>query len=116
MFTAPELLDADAIDAIKGLGIDDPAAAILEEVGYPLGSPATAALYRVRGPHGSLFCKVLQHVRHWPALQFMPPHIVPDFMEQLPWRADSRSGSPGAGRTARRAPGSHPARTGRDAG
>ncbi len=88
MFTTPELLDADAIDAIKRLGIDDPAAATLEAVGYPLGSPATAALYRVRGPQGSLFCKVLQHVRHWPSLQFMPPHLVDDFVVQVPWRAE----------------------------
>ena len=88
MFTPPELLDADAIDAVKGLGIDDPAAATLEEVGYPLGSPATAALYRVRGPQGSLFCKVLQHVRHWPSLQSLPPHLVDDFVVQLPWRAE----------------------------
>ena len=88
MHALPELLDADATAALKGMGIDDPAAATLEEVGYPSGSPATAALYRVRGPRGSLFCKVLQHVRHWPSLQFMPPHIVDDFVEQLPWRAE----------------------------
>ena len=88
MFTTPDLLDADATAAVKALGLDDPAAAELEAVGYPLGSPATAALYRVRGPRGSLFCKVLQHVRHWPSLQFMPPHLVPDFVEQLPWRAE----------------------------
>ena len=88
VFTTPDLLDADATAAVKALGLDDPAAAELEAVGYPLGSPATAALYRVRGPRGSLFCKVLQHVRHWPSLRFMPPHIVPDFQEQLPWRAE----------------------------
>ena len=88
MFTTAELLDADATEAVERLGIDDPAAAALEVVGYPLGSPATAALYRVRGPRGSLFCKVLQHVRHWPGLQFMPPHLVDDFVEQLPWRAE----------------------------
>ena len=88
MFTTAALLDADATAAIRALGIDDPAAARLEVVGYPLGSPATAALYRVRGPRGSLFCKVLQHVRHWPSLRFMPPHIVDDFVEQVPWRAE----------------------------
>ncbi len=88
MFSTRELLDADATAAIKGLGVDDPASAPLEPVGYPMGSPATAALYRVRGPHGSLFCKVLQHVRHWPDLRLLPPHIVADFVDQLPWRAE----------------------------
>ena len=88
MFTTAELLDADASEAVKGLGIDDPAAAPLEVVGYPFGSPATAALYRVRGPRGSVFCKVLQHVRHWPGLQEIPPHLRDDFIAQLPWRVE----------------------------
>src|SRR5690349_9568327 len=88
MFSTSELLDADAAAAIKELGVDDPPAAPLEVVGYPFGSPATAALYRVRGPRGSVFCKVLQHVRHWPGVQLMPPHIVDDFVDQLPWRAE----------------------------
>jgi hypothetical protein len=88
VFTTTDLLDADATTAIKALGVDDPTTAPLEVVAYPFGSPATAALYRVRGPRGSVFCKVLQHVRHWPGVQFMPPHIVDDFVEQLPWRAE----------------------------
>ena len=88
MFTVAELLDDAAAEAVRRIGIDDPSGASLEVVGHPSGSPATAALYRVRGPQGSLFCKVLQHVRHWPGLQLMPPHIVDDFVEQLPWRAE----------------------------
>lgn len=88
MFTTADLLDDDATAAIKALGVDEPSSAPLEVVGYPFGSPATAALYRVRGPRGSVFCKVLQHVRHWPGILQMPPHIADDFVEQLPWRAE----------------------------
>jgi hypothetical protein len=84
-----ELLATDDVDvALKRMGIDEPSAARLEVVGYPFGSPATAALYRLRAGEQTLFCKVLQHVRHWPGLQFMPLHLVDDFMEQLPWRAE----------------------------
>jgi len=89
MFTLQELLATDDVaTALKGMGIDDPADATLEPVAYRSGSPATAALYRLRGPGWSLFCKVLQHVRHWPGLAQMPPHNVPHFIDQLPWRAE----------------------------
>ena len=89
MHTLSELLATDDVArALEALGIDDPGGAVLEPVGYPFGSPATAALYRLRSNGQSLFVKVLQHVRHWPGLQFMPPHIVDDFVEQLPWRAE----------------------------
>lgn len=89
MFTLPELLGAEDVSAaLSGMGIDDPTGAELAPVGYPSGSPATAALYRLRGDGWSLFCKVLQHVRHWPGIEQMPPHLVPDFVDQLPWRAE----------------------------
>ena len=75
----------------------DPADAVVEVVAYPFGSPATAALLRVRGegPAGdesdrawSLFCKVIQHVRHWSLLHLLPPEVQEDFPNQLPWRAE----------------------------
>jgi len=89
MFTPAELLATDDVSAaLKDLGIDDPEGATLEPVGYPSGSPATAALYRLRGEGWSLFCKVLQHVRHWPGIAQMPPQIASDFLEQLPWRVE----------------------------
>jgi hypothetical protein len=71
----------------------DPAAVRVDPVAYPFGSPATAALLRARGqgPSGgswSLFCKVLQHVRHWPLLHLLPPEARQEFVEQLPWRAE----------------------------
>jgi hypothetical protein len=88
MFTLAELLDTDDVGgALKRLGIDA-TGATLEVVGYPSGSPATAALYRLGGDDGSLFCKVLQHVRHWPGITQLPPAVVLDFVEQLPWRAE----------------------------
>jgi hypothetical protein len=89
MFTLPELLDTeDVAAALKGMGVDDPAEATLEAIGYPSGSPATAALYRVHGDGWSLFCKVLQHVKHWPGLAFMPPEVGAEFAEQFPWRSE----------------------------
>jgi hypothetical protein len=65
---------------------------VVETVAYPFGSPATAALLRVRGdgPDGpwTLFCKVLQHVRHWPLLHLLPPDAQEEFANDLPWRAE----------------------------
>jgi hypothetical protein len=81
----------------------DPAApypmnAVVETVAYPFSSPATAALLRVRGPTynnqgadgrpWTLFCKVLQHVRHWPLLHLLPPEAQEEFANDLPWRAE----------------------------
>jgi len=71
----------------------DPMSTVVETVGYPFGSPATAALLRVRGPKlnggaWTLFCKVLQHVRHWPLLRLLPPEAQEEFANDLPWRAE----------------------------
>jgi hypothetical protein len=89
MFVLEDLLATDDVAGALGrMGIEDPGAATLEVVGYPSGSPATAALYRLRAGGQTLFCKVLQHVRHWPGVAEMPPHIAEDFMVQLPWRVE----------------------------
>lgn len=62
-------------------------------VDYPIGSPATASLLRLHGvddagwPH-SVFGKVLQHVRHWPALAMLPPEHATAMAEGLPWRSE----------------------------
>jgi hypothetical protein len=90
-----DLLAGDA-DRLRSLTRDafgaeaDPATAVVEAVAYPFGSPATAALLRVHGADGewTLFCKVLQHVRHWPLLHLLPPEAQKEFPEQLPWRAE----------------------------
>ena len=63
------------------------------EVGYPFGSPATAALLRIRGHDESgqpwsLFVKVLQHVRHWVLYPMLPPEFAEDFAAQFPWRSE----------------------------
>ncbi|HET9422946.1 MAG TPA: aminoglycoside phosphotransferase [Nocardioides sp.] len=88
MHTLAELLATDDVaGALEDLGVD-PDGAVVEPVGYPFGSPATAALYRVRSNGRSFFVKALQHVKHWPALAFMPPHIVDDFVAQFPWRSE----------------------------
>ena len=60
----------------------------LEPFDYAFGSPATAGLYRLRGPSWSWFGKVLQHVRHWPALAFMPPEHAAEFAASYPWRSE----------------------------
>jgi hypothetical protein len=88
MHTLAELLATDDVAGrLADLGVD-PDGAVLEPVGYPSGSPATAALYRVRSNGRSLFVKALQHVKHWPTLGLMPPHIVDDFIAMYPWRSE----------------------------
>ncbi len=65
----------------------------IEPVDYAMGSPATGALLRVVGasvdgrPWG-LFCKVLQHVRHWPTLPMLPEGLREEFCREFPWRME----------------------------
>jgi hypothetical protein len=70
-----------------------------ERVQYDAGSPATGALVRVRGrstdgESWSAFLKVLQHPRHWPFLQKVPPQFRADFVDQFPWRAELAAWQP----------------------
>ena len=65
-----------------------PGPATLEGFPYAFGSPATAGLYRLRGEGWSWFCKVLQHVRHWPGLAFLPPEQRAHFCASFPWRSE----------------------------
>ncbi len=60
----------------------------LEPFPYVFGSPATAGLYRLRGPDWSWFGKVLQHVRHWPGLAYIPPELGHRFAQEYPWRSE----------------------------
>jgi hypothetical protein len=60
----------------------------LEPFPYAFGSPATAGLYRLRGPGWSWFGKVLQHVRHWPGLALLPPEHGEHFAATYPWRSE----------------------------
>ena len=64
-----------------------------EPVPYDSGSPATACLARLRGTTTdgtawSVFVKVLQHPRHWPGLDRIPPPRRQEFCEQFPWRTE----------------------------
>ncbi len=60
----------------------------LETFPYAFGSPATGGLYRLVGPGWSWFGKLLQHVRHWPSLPYLPPDVRERFAEQFPWRSE----------------------------
>lgn len=78
----------------EALGVDvEPVATRVDVVDYQAGSPATGALLRVSGLDTadrpwSLFCKVLQHVRHWPPLAAMPPQLAAQFAAEFPWRSE----------------------------
>lgn len=88
--------DADAAMTTlveDSLGVRAVSTAGVVPVDYAFDSPATGGLYRVLGTDAdgrpwSLFCKLLQHVRHWPKLAFIPDELRAEFAEQLPWRAE----------------------------
>lgn len=71
----------------------------VEPVAYEAGSPATAALLRVRGrttdgENWSVFLKVLQHPRHWSGLDRVPVHVRAEFTDSFPWRAELAAWDP----------------------
>jgi hypothetical protein len=66
----------------------------LEPVSYGFGSPATGGLWRVRGRDWSLFVKLLHHVRHWPGLSQLPPHLAGGFAADFPWRSETELWDP----------------------
>lgn len=62
-------------------------------VSHSLGAPATHGVYRVAGRTSdggdwSMFCKVLQHPRHWDGLAQMPPEVARHFADNFPWRTE----------------------------
>lgn len=65
-----------------------PGPGVLEPVACDSGSPATGGLHRLRGDGWTWFCKVLQHVRHWPGLALMPPEHAAAFPDLFPWRSE----------------------------
>ena len=87
--TAAQLGTTETTSAAALLGdLAPPGPATLEVLPCSLGSPATGGLYRLQGDGWSWFCKVLQHVRHWPGLAFMPPDMAADFAATFPWRSE----------------------------
>ncbi|HLT62317.1 MAG TPA: hypothetical protein VK020_14055, partial [Microlunatus sp.] len=82
----------------EAFGAETAAEGNLETVPYLSGALATGALHRLRGTTidgrpWSLFCKVLQHVQHWPMLPLMPPEIAADLVN-VPWRTELELWSP----------------------
>ncbi len=78
---------------LEAFGAETAADGSLEPVPYLSGSPATGALYRLRGTTTdgepwSLFCKVLQHVRHWPMMPMLPAQFAADMIKWFPWRCE----------------------------
>jgi len=62
-------------------------------VGYEFSTPATAALLRVAGLDDvgeawTLFCKVIQHPRHWVAGRGLPDDIARTLVTAYPWRQE----------------------------
>lgn len=71
----------------------DPGPTVITQIPYAYGSPTTGGLFRVAGVDRfgepwSLFCKVLQHVRYWPALPFLPLPTREHFVNEFPWRSE----------------------------
>ena len=107
-------VDMHSLSALLGLESDSPADATvalgelmarafgldldidsvqLRPFDYAYGSPATGGLYRVvatssDGREWSMFCKLLQHVRHWPTLSMLPPEFAEEFVQMFPWREE----------------------------
>jgi hypothetical protein len=95
--TAPDVANEAARQLAAeafGIAVNDVAPEIrLDQVAYPFGSPATGGLVRlvgtrIDGTPWSLFCKLVQHVRHWPMLSLIPPDVVAFFLETFPWQQE----------------------------
>ena len=89
--TAADLV-AILADAGRG-GVTRPSQVEVSPVRYELTTPATAALLRVtglddRGERWSLFCKVIQHPRHWLAERDLPDDIAGTLITAYPWKQE----------------------------
>ena len=74
-------------------GIARPSHVEVSHVRYDLTTPATAALLRVtgqdtQGEQWSLFCKVIQHPRHWLAERDLPDDIARTLIAAYPWKQE----------------------------
>ncbi|MDY7099567.1 MAG: hypothetical protein S0880_00125 [Actinomycetota bacterium] len=91
-WTVDSLLGGDSLADVLGHAVDEASPRVQVEP-YAFGSPATGALLRLSGtrPDGrswSAFVKVLQHVRHWPTLEHLPPPAAEAFVTLFPWREE----------------------------
>ncbi|QIK65735.1 hypothetical protein G7072_04710 [Nocardioides sp. HDW12B] len=83
----------DALVRRAGGGVHRSGSAEVSVVSHSLGAPATHGVYRVTGrTEGggawSMFCKVIQHPRHWEGLAQMPPDLAREFADTFPWRTE----------------------------
>ena len=74
-------------------GITRPAQIEVSPVRYQLTTPATAALLRItglddQGEQWSLFCKVIQHPRHWLADRDLPADMARTLIANYPWKQE----------------------------
>jgi hypothetical protein len=74
-----------------------PLTAFAEPVDYPVGTPTTAALVRLKGTarltggdvtQWSVFVKRLQSAKHWAYLHFVPEPERVEFIKAIPWRLE----------------------------
>jgi len=74
-----------------------PLTAFAEPVDYPVGTPTTAALVRLKGTarltggdvtEWSVFVKRLQSAKHWAYLHFVPEPERIEFINAIPWRLE----------------------------
>jgi hypothetical protein len=90
----PAVPDPDRLSGIvRWVTGDDDAEVVdahAEVVDYAFTSIATGGLYRVCGTTGSMrwsvFVKVLQHPRHWPLIDVIPPQAAAEIKALFPWR------------------------------
>ena len=90
-YTLDELVGDAGVDGLVAQALGRAGgAAEFQVVAYTFGSPATGGLYRLRGADGTwtLFCKVLQHPKHWPMLSLLPPPARDQFLTEFPWRIE----------------------------
>lgn len=89
---------ADVLRAVARAALADDSAEVIDvhagATGYDYTSIATGGLYRVIGTARtaigerpwSSFLKVLQHPRHWPLIDQVPPAAAAEIAELFPWR------------------------------
>ncbi|MFC0625940.1 phosphotransferase [Kribbella deserti] len=87
----------ELVRVITGHPGAEPLATRVDPVPYPIGTPTTAELLRVRGTallpggerrHWSCFVKRLQSAKWWDGLHLVPAPLRDDFIANIPWRVE----------------------------
>lgn len=90
--------DSELLHAVVAAATGDPAArvvsATVDPVDYPFSSISTGGLFRVTGAaetaggatSWSAFVKLLQHPRHWPMIDQLPPRAAEEIRALFPWK------------------------------